>query len=608
MTVGQMPESHRIEGLLVGAAVGDALGWPQENRSNIVGGQKARRVDPALRFTDWERNSGSQYARYRERIRAGEYSDDTQLLMAVARACLHDADWLDWLTRIELPLWPLYQRGGGAAVLRSAKAWSDGRPPWLVTSRKAQDRAATYFEAGANGVAMRIAPHAVVTAHDSTPHDLLERIIRDGISTHGHPRALVGACVHGLALRNALRHQGTLGYGDLMEAVLSDSLWQETTMFTSCVPDSWLAAYRENLPYQDVVAVWRETVHEMRQLLTLAMDALAAGAMASDERTLEKMGVFGRYGGSGTITAAATLYIAVRTAARPHSGLLRSAFLTSADTDTLASMTGAILGAVHGTQWLGGLENRVQDRGYLTTLAEQLSVKSSYRAAPQARIERAPEGLTAAALRRYTDVLFEQPGYAPRFPDGRDVRVLEEQRLPTNARSLVEQVRLETSDGQTLTINRVTRGRRTEPAAGTTSTFAKDGVPIVEERRPSESEGARVVATNLLVENLERSVAFYSRIFHCSVERLDRKTARLMPGLLVTESAEARHVSLSRGVRLEIGVESLRAVEQRVAREGVAFTRHPTGLRLRDPDGYDVLAVAGLQPLGYPQCSDELRR
>src|ERR1700678_3437091 len=162
--------ADRVRGMLTAAAVGDALGWPQELRSNIVGGQKARAVQPQPRFRSWERNSGTQYARYQETVNAGEYSDDTQLLLAVARSCLSGKEWLPRLTGAELPTWLLYHRGAGRAVISAARAWADGHPPWERGSERGRsgDPVAQYFQAGANGAAMRIAPHAVITAAQDT--------------------------------------------------------------------------------------------------------------------------------------------------------------------------------------------------------------------------------------------------------------------------------------------------------------------------------------------------------------------------------------------------------------------------------------------------------
>ena len=152
----------RPAGTFLGAAVGDALGWPQENRSRIVGGNSARQVEPAPRFRDWVRNGGTRFATYKDPVRAGEYSDDTQLLMAVARSCLRGHQWWQWFATVEMPQWPLYQRGGGGAVLRAARAWTKGRPPWIAQDAKEISAAQRYFDAGGNGVAMRIAPHAIL--------------------------------------------------------------------------------------------------------------------------------------------------------------------------------------------------------------------------------------------------------------------------------------------------------------------------------------------------------------------------------------------------------------------------------------------------------------
>jgi ADP-ribosylglycohydrolase len=173
---------QRTRGIVVCAAVGDALGWPQEIRSSIVGGNAARDVPPAPTFRAWDRNSGNRFGRYLERVNAGDYSDDAQLLMSVARSCLNGSEWLEHLTKVELPAWSLYQRGGGRAVISAARAWAAGTPPWRLDTQTSTGLTGlrAYFNAGANGVAMRIAPHVIVTA-DQDPIRLLNRVIMDGI-------------------------------------------------------------------------------------------------------------------------------------------------------------------------------------------------------------------------------------------------------------------------------------------------------------------------------------------------------------------------------------------------------------------------------------------
>ncbi|WP_434785872.1 ADP-ribosylglycohydrolase family protein [Bacillus velezensis] len=87
----------------------------------------------------------------------GSYSDDTQLLFATARS-LENKNWFSHFVKIELPTWLLYERGGGGATKRAADLWSNGHPP-LEARKTKKDDIKCYFEAGGNGVTMRILPH-----------------------------------------------------------------------------------------------------------------------------------------------------------------------------------------------------------------------------------------------------------------------------------------------------------------------------------------------------------------------------------------------------------------------------------------------------------------
>lgn len=399
------------EGVLLGAAVGDALGWPQEFRGQIVGGQKARdEHTPQPRFIAWERNAGHYTSRRRDRVGAGEYSDDTQLLLATARACLHGESWLSWLTRVELPLWPLYQRGGGGAVLTACSAWAVGKAPWEGKDTKARKTLERYAGAGANGVAMRIAPHVLVEADQSTA---LRRVLQDGVQTHGHPRALVGALVYAAALHAALRQANTMNYGQLLEAAETGLLTVEKARMA--FPESWPDNVRDR-----TTAAWDSVIAEVRALLALCRTSLDQGAMSNPEKLLVEIGCDNpAVNGAGTITAVAAVYLASRFAARPMGGLLQAAFLRRGDTDTLASMTGALLGALHGTQWLEGLDLRVQDAAYLTALAGNL-------VHPRLRHDNEPQAPERVSVLR-EEMLRELEHVDPssetrptgRFPDGR---------------------------------------------------------------------------------------------------------------------------------------------------------------------------------------------
>ena len=197
------------EGAFVAAAAGDALGWPQEIRGKALGSPP---TTAKLDFSSWSRLDGGRFYRHEQRIKAGEYSDDTQLMLAVARCRpIPNIGWWSSFTRTELPLWSLYQRGGGVATKRAARSWSRGVPPWAGDE---SNIVVQYFNAGGNGVAMRVIPHAIYYAHDDDPFLLMRDIFLDGIATHGHPRALVGAAAYGFAAWWYLRSRETISYGE----------------------------------------------------------------------------------------------------------------------------------------------------------------------------------------------------------------------------------------------------------------------------------------------------------------------------------------------------------------------------------------------------------
>lgn len=444
-------------GIFAAAAVGDALGWPQENRSQIVGGNAARNVPAEPNFRGWERNGGTQYARYTDPVAPGEYSDDTQLLLAVARACLHGDQWYDWLTRVELPIWPTFERGGGGAVLAASRAWADQRPPWVAANQRDDSKVARYFNAGANGVAMRIAPHAIHTALTS-PADLMTRVVRDGLTTHGHPRALIGACLHALAIRHAIREEGTLGYGELLNAIASDNTWRHPDFLLQAIDEDWDRNYRRHSldPHSHPADHWLTVTKEVDDLLDIAATELTRGATGNDKRALEALGCFDKTrNGSGTVTAVAAIYVASRTAARPMSGLLRTGFLPNADTDTLCSMTGSLLGAIHGPDWLGHLQHAVQDSEYITQLAVSITDAANGNRTPS-RPEQAPVACTSSQLRRWSEELFKA-GHAEAAPDGRPWHIRDVFELRTKSRSVVTRAIGVTHDGQTLIHDRTSK-------------------------------------------------------------------------------------------------------------------------------------------------------
>lgn len=445
---GPPAAASRAKGALLALAAGDALGWPQEMPRNL---RSPRPQQPHIEFQAWVRRSGGRFRPYEESIDPGEYSDDTQLTLAVAHARTRYADsWWKALTRIELPLWTIYQRGAGGATRRAASAWARGHPPWK-TARADQIR--RYFDAGGNGVAMRVLPHAILLRQVDDPTVLVRDVVLDGLATHGHPRALLGATAYAYAAWLLMRRTSTLGFGELIDALVDNVPQWGGAPDLDRRQGSWLQAANEalSIPYLEI---WDRTIKEMVRLLEDARQGIRAGALADDHAVLRDLGCFGSAKGAGTTSTAAAVYLATRHAAQPVQGVLRAAFEKGADTDTLAAMVGGLAGSLAGEEWLPTHWLHVQDAGYIRSLARRLTEVPDNR--PHKEIH-AFQNATALVTR------------IAEVEDGREIdfadRKVTVKRMP-NPRPIAKSIsvrawRLRTVDGQTFQTVKIQNDKRT---------------------------------------------------------------------------------------------------------------------------------------------------
>ena len=437
-------------------AAGDALGWPQELPRNVR--SSARGASPRIEFQTWTRRSGGRFRAYDEVIEAGEYSDDTQLMLAVARSRTnHGADWWKAFMRAELPRWTLYERGGGGATKRAAQAWVTGCPPWLAGRVESVRR---YFGAGGNGVAMRVLPHALFLGGQDDPTALVHDAMRDGTATHGHPRALIGATAFAYAAWSLVRRHRTLGFGELPDLLIDERDVWGTFPHARRGGGLWLEAANRVFeePYE---RLWKRTVSEMRELLEQARNGVRAGALADDRVVLDDLGCFGRFKGAGTVTTAAAAYLTARHAAQPVQGVLRAAFEQGADTDTLAAMTGGLLGCLAGDEWLPAPWRDVQDAAYLRYLAGRVAEGPS-------RAEHRPVE-TPAPARTILNDLAQTRDQEVALGGGTRVWPAElPDPKPASKSIAVRAWRLRTPEGQTLYVTRVEPVKRAARSGGGT--------------------------------------------------------------------------------------------------------------------------------------------
>ena len=538
---------------LVAAAAGDALGWPQEPRGGLVGGKRARSTRPPVpEFSAWPRNAGSRFLRYQELVLPGEYSDDTQLLLAVARACLH-TDWRERLIEVELPSWPVYQRGGGRAVLAAANSWASARAPWDPRPDSRGQSPDSYFAAGANGAAMRIAPHVLSTVANGNEDELRRRVVQDATLTHGHPRAIIGALCLAAGLWAALTSRSPLRQDDLITAAHSALVPVEAV--ADAFPIGWADPAREEW-FADT---WHSTLREMADLFDTASRSLRRGSMSNVTDTLNSLGATGQYSGSGTNSVAAALYLASRAGSRPMSGLLQAAFEADIDTDTVASMSGSLLGATHGMRWLEPLLD-VQDMHYVADLAGRLLGTVP---------DRDPRPAPPVSARSFFRDL-DQGSQEGWFPDGREYTVIERELIGENP--WVVRHRLRLHDGQTAVVDRV---RRTPP----TPTEPEPVLPRVSQRG--------VAGVTLPTRNLRATRAFYQQLLGRTLEVTEYGALALGEHLFFIEVPDAKQ-TWTPDAQVTIQVNDTHHVATHVAG---ARLRRDSSVLVTDPDGRLVVVV-----------------
>lgn len=348
----------KCKGAMLATAIGDAMGWPNELRA------KNTKKSPTVsdNFIEWSRRC-SKPCWHTEKILPGEYSDDTQLTLSVARSII-SGNWEEQFIKKELPFWLTYERGGGRALLQSARSHKTGVSPWQ--SKYATD----YFDAGGNGVVMRILPHVIANTYSSNLRELMNVVIKDAFMTHGHPRAILGATCYAFALDYLLKKESVLEYGELVDALIdSCHIW-------GALPDSiefatWLDCAHISAHYK-YFDEWNRSVNYMIDQLQYVKSALKKGLILEDSKVLTKLDCLSKTNGAGDVTILGAVYLASKYANNPTLGIKIPAFLVGADTDTLASITGGLLGMLCGTEWIPIDWKGVQDYEGLLQITELL--------------------------------------------------------------------------------------------------------------------------------------------------------------------------------------------------------------------------------------------
>ena len=324
----------RTQNAALWAAYGDALGWISE-LTDSSGLLRRTRGEPLTEPTAWTRRVGGRSG-VTARLPQGCYSDDTQLRLATSRAIRCDGFDVEAFAKVELPVWLSYGLGGGKSTSAAAQHLTQSGSTWWRNKFKG------WTVSGGNGAAMRIQPHVWAARRPEQPESYMLDVVRNAICTHSHPTGLMGAVLHAQCVAYSL-DTGTVPPPDELGNMLSVAGRLPEMIDDDRELSFWRVAFEEEAgPFRDA---WAASLQQAGRAVAIACGC--SGARGEERyRTivdgLELRDATRR--GSGMLTSVAATALAW---SEPHAGdAMRIAANTlGTDTDTIATMAGAILGA-----------------------------------------------------------------------------------------------------------------------------------------------------------------------------------------------------------------------------------------------------------------------
>lgn len=368
-----MKPETKYKGSIKLSAIGDALGWITEFEKSNQSLKEKFGTERIETFFTWKKNVGGRFYGFIDTIKAGSYSDDTQLLLAVARSIKKGGN-LDhnYFAKTELANWLDYARGGGRTVKTAANKISRKYINWSNNfyNFKVNGENYDYKQSGANGAAMRVLPIAL--ANLGNTEKIKEEIFCNSIITHGHPRAILGAMLYGYAVNQIIVFSPEdFNWENYLTQIGLDFPKKFELTFTNKIEiREWLKEWNKS-SNKTFESVYAETIAETQNLLRFVFQSIKQNSPVQD--TLRKIGCFDpATKGSGIATVIAGIYLATKFHNKPLEGIIESVNALGSDTDSIAAFTGGLVGALHGHSIIPEKWKSVQDIEYLDKIAERL--------------------------------------------------------------------------------------------------------------------------------------------------------------------------------------------------------------------------------------------
>jgi len=348
------------------AAVGDALGWITElavqGDSSVKYRTGQKKIDSTI---PWKRFiSGKNGPRVN--LKAGTYSDDTQLRLSVCRSIRGDGSFdVEAFSKIEVTVWPAYALGAGIGTKTAANNLSKKSVAWF--SNFFQKGESKYINSGGNGAAMRIQPHVWASKE---LNNVLLNVMKDSVVTHGHTHGFCGAIFHAVALFYTLNNKKIPDLEGLRSFV--SVIQKIPTLLKSDfqLGSFWMPTWERNTgkSFQEAID---EVCFELEEKIENIIKINDKKGVDLYRAILEELEChIPKYRGSGLRTAlAASILATVAKEETIESALIWIVNELDIDTDTIGTMFGAIVGALEDRppEW------ELQDREYITFEAKRLA-------------------------------------------------------------------------------------------------------------------------------------------------------------------------------------------------------------------------------------------
>jgi hypothetical protein len=218
---------------------------------------------------------------------------------------------------------------------------------------------------------MRVQPHIWAAKDKRTPESFIIDVVRNAICTHGHPRGIFGAVFHAQCLAKSLESGETAGpdfwrwsveyFPRIVDLIKNDS---ELSSF-------WLPVW-ERLSNKSISVSMEQIRREFLEDLAIVEKYLPQDTEIGYRQMVEALGCLkANVRGSGTKTAIIASALAwMKKDEHPSKALEIASNLLFSDTDTIASMAGAIMGSVTRASFP---DNSLLDQEYITGEAMRLN-------------------------------------------------------------------------------------------------------------------------------------------------------------------------------------------------------------------------------------------